>query len=127
MKLVVFRAVVRDDAATLEDILSKVPISTWRDWKNKGGKDLLMLSEERGSSAAYSVIAKALGILKERRRDSFEEREAVWVMLAGEVQPRRATVLEDTSDQAQDIFVEFWEGDDPPARMDRDVVFKSCN
>lgn len=128
LKLAAFRAVVKDDTATLGEILdSKVPLSIWRRWENKVGKDLLMLSEERGSTAAYSMIAKALGILKERRRDSFEEREAVWVMLAGEVQPMRATVLEDTPEEAQDVFVEFWEGCDPPARVVRDIVFKITN
>merc|ERR1711957_875259 len=57
---------------------SKVPKEVWGEWKNKAGKDLLSLSEERGSTAAYSYMAKALGLIKDRKRDSYEEREAVW-------------------------------------------------
>lgn len=123
-----FRAVVQDDVATLADIIvSKVTMDIWRHWINRGGKDLLTLAEERGSSGAYSMLAKALGILKERRRCSFEEREAVWVMCAGEVQPRRATVLEDTTEDAATVFLEFWDSDEPALRLDRDSVLKSFN
>lgn len=122
-----FRAVVKDDTAALADVVtSRVPKSVWSTWQNKAGKDLLTLSEERGASGAYSLLAKALGLLKEQKRDSFEEREAVWVLFTGEVQPRRATVLEDTSAEAEDVFLEFWDGEEPASRIDRSFVLKSC-
>merc|ERR1712194_304741 len=120
-----FRAVVQDDTLALSAVLdSKVPIEVWREWKNKAGKDLLSLSEERGSTAAYSWMAKALGLIKDRKRDSYEEREAVWVLLTGDVQPRRATVLEDTPEEADQIQLEFWDGYEPPSNIHRDFVFK---
>jgi len=122
-----FRAVVKDDTASLAAvIIDRVPTSTWSAWKNKAGKDLLTLSEERGSSAAYSLLAKALGLLKERKRESFEEREAVWVLFTGEVQPRRATVLEDTPADADEILLEFWDGNDAASHIDRSFVLKAC-
>lgn len=119
-----FRAVVKDDTATLIVTLDDVPVDTWSAWQNKAGKDLLTLSEERGSSRAYSVLARALGLLKDRHRDAFEEREAVWVLSHGEVQPRRATVVEETPPEVDTIFLEFWDGDEPPIRIDRSMVFK---
>jgi len=122
-----FRSVVKDDTASLaEVIIDRVPVSIWSAWKNKAGKDLLTLSEERGSSAAYSLLAKALGLLKERKRESYEEREAVWVLFTGEVQPRRATVLEDTPAEADEILLEFWDGDEPASHIDRSYVLKAC-
>jgi len=123
-----FRAVVKDDTQALaEVIVDRVPCSVWSLWENKAGKDLLTLSEERGSSAAYSLLAKALGLLKERKRETFEEREAVWVLLNGEVQPRRATVLEDTPEEVDEVLLEYWEGDAPACRIDRSLVLKACN
>jgi len=118
------KAVARDDAEELEAVLTAVPVSTWASWSNKAGKDFLTLSQERGSSCAYSMLAKALGMLKEMKRDPFEERESIWVFLNGDVQPRRATVLEDTPEDYEDILVEYWDGDDPPVRVDRCMVRK---
>merc|ERR1712129_361038 len=81
LKTKAFRAVVKDDTSTLAEVISeRVPLSIWKRWENKGGKDLLTLSEERGSKASYSMLAKALGLLIGRRRESYEEREAVWVL-----------------------------------------------
>lgn len=122
-----FRAVVKDDTKALAEVIyGLVPLTMWRRWENKGGKDLLTLSEERGSKAAYSMLAKALGLLKERKRESYEEREAVWVFFGGDVQPRRATVMEDTAADADEIFLEFWDGDEPPMRIGRDFVLKAA-
>lgn len=73
-----------------------VPADVWSAWRNKAGKDLVALSEERGSSAAYAVLARASGIVQERRHVPLEEGDAVWVLANGELQPRRATVKEDT-------------------------------
>jgi len=97
-------------------------VNTWSRWENRAGKDLLTLSQERGSSCAYSVLAKALGMMKEMKREAYEERETVWVFLHGEVQPRRATVLEDTPEEADDILVEYWDGDAPPEHVQRCMV-----
>jgi len=123
-----FRSVVKDDTGSLaEVIMDRVPRSVWEGWRNKAGKDLLTLSEERGSCAAYSMLAKALGLLKERKRETFEDREAVWVFYDGEVQPRQATVLEDTPTDAEEVFVQFWTGDEPFTRVERSLVFKASN
>merc|ERR1719189_2355649 len=125
LRLTAFRAVVKDDTTTLaNELLSCVKVDVWREWVNRAGKDLLTLSEERGSVAAYSMLAKALGLLQERKRDAYEERETVWVMYAGEVQPLRATVLEDTPEEAEEILLEFWEGDEPAKMVHRDFVLK---
>jgi len=110
---------------TLADILAKVSSDTWSTWQNKAAKDLLTLAQERRSPASYSMMAKELGILQERKSDSFEERETVWVLLPGEVQARHATVLEDTSADAMEVLVEFWDRDGPPAKVNKAIVMKS--
>lgn len=113
------RAVVQDDCETLMEVLQQTPSDVMSRWQNKAGKDLLTLSEERGSTCAYSLIAKALGMMKEMKRDSFEERESVWVFVRGEVQPRRATVLEDTPEESDDVLLEYWDDDSPAERVER--------
>lgn len=117
-------AVVRDDADALQAVLDKVEVDMWSNWKNKAGKDLLTLSQERGSPMSYSVLAKALGLVTEAKRDTFEERETVWVFFPGEVQPMRATVLEDTPEEAEEIHVELWEGDPGSKMVKRCLVRK---
>lgn len=129
LKVQAFRSVVKDDTSTLTDVLGRLPRDAWAAWQNKAGKDLLTLSQERGSSCAYSVLARALGLLEDMKRESFEERETVWVFLQGEVQPRRATVLEESpapegDPEIDDILVEFWEGDGGPERLARCMLCK---
>eukprot|EP00401_Gymnodinium_catenatum_P036252 CAMPEP_0117594656 /NCGR_PEP_ID=MMETSP0784-20121206/73325_1 /TAXON_ID=39447 /ORGANISM="" /LENGTH=730 /DNA_ID=CAMNT_0005396745 /DNA_START=99 /DNA_END=2291 /DNA_ORIENTATION=- len=124
LKSAALRLVVRDDAAGLVELLRPIPSAIWSKWENKAGKDLLTLSQERGSTTSYSVLAKALGILTEQKRDAFEDREAVWVFLPGEVQPQRATVCEDTPADKDTVLIEYWEGDDPPMEIDRAMVRK---
>lgn len=124
LKTPAFRAVCQDDTTKLAEILETVPREIWESWENKAGKNLLSLALERGSSAAYAVMERALGNLQERTWPSFEEREDVWVMLPGEVQPRRATVMEDTPSEAPDVLVEFWDGDDPASRVEHSLVTK---
>jgi hypothetical protein len=119
------RAVAQDDIYMLEEVLGVVHKDVWERWQNKAGKDLLTLSQERGSNSAYSLLARSLGILKEQLREAFEEREAVWVFEVGEVQPRRATVLEDTPAEEDSVYVEFWDGDEDPVRVDRCLVRKT--
>eukprot|EP00928_Gymnodinium_smaydae_P036114 TRINITY_DN2528_c0_g1_i1.p1 TRINITY_DN2528_c0_g1~~TRINITY_DN2528_c0_g1_i1.p1 ORF type:complete len:773 (+),score=236.64 TRINITY_DN2528_c0_g1_i1:45-2321(+) len=118
------RATVQDDPEKLQEVLDHVRVEVWSRWQNKAGKDLLTLAQERGSSLAYSMLAKAMGLVREQKRDAFEEREAVWVFLPGEVQPRRATVLQDTPDTADLIKLEYWDGDDPEQELDRAMVRK---
>jgi hypothetical protein len=124
IKMQAFRAVAQDDTESLADVLVSVHQDIWTKWQNKASKDLLTLSTERGSSGAYSMLARELGMLKETVRDTFEERESVWVFEPGEVQPRRATVLEDTSTEPDDVLVEFWDGDEPASRIDRCLIHK---
>jgi len=120
-----FRAVVRDDTEKLGEIIQKVPQHVWSCWHNKAGKDLLALAQERGSSGSQSMVAKALGLVQERKRESFEERETVWVLFPGEVQARHATVLEDVPETAEDVLLELWDCDDPPTRVNRGIVLKA--
>jgi len=124
LKAKALRAVVQDDCAALSEVLDCVALGIWSRWQNKAGKDLITLSEERGSSSAYSELAKALGLVKEVKREAFEERDTIWVFVAGNVQPKRATVLEDTPEEVDEILVEYWDGDDPPERVDRCRVRK---
>jgi hypothetical protein len=119
------RAVVADDVRALEEIFDRLPVEAWSKWKNKAGKDLLTLSQERGSTLAYSLLARRLGLLKELKQEGFEEREDVWVLIHGELQPRRATVCEDTAEDAQEVLVEFWDGYEPATRVDRCMVMKT--
>jgi hypothetical protein len=117
------RAVVQNDPVVIVQVLDAVHVDIWARWENKAGKDLLTLSLERGSTDVYPVLAKALGLLKEQKREVFEERETVWVMFNGEVQPHRATVIEDTPEEEDEILVEFW--DDPPETPPKKV--HRCN
>lgn len=120
-----FRAAVQDDVQSLGAVLEVVPTEVWRLWENKAGKDLLTLSTERGSTNAYALLAENLGLLRERKRETFEEREAVWVLVAGEVLARRATVLEDTPEDVEDVLLEYWDDDKPAERVQRCCVLKA--
>ncbi|CAK9048988.1 Hypothetical protein SCF082_LOCUS27209, partial [Durusdinium trenchii] len=133
LKAQALRAVVQDDCPSLAKVLKEVRRSVWSRWQNRAGKDLLTLSQERGSSMVYSMLAKSLGMVKEVKRESYEERqekdkeeeeeeETVWVFANGDIQPRRATVLEDTPEESDDVLLEFWDGDDPPERVERCLV-----
>lgn len=124
-KLKAFRAVVADDEETLRAIITTVPKETWEAWKNKGGQDLIEVAHERGKANSYAVLAKELNMLREQTRHTFEEREAVWVYEEDAVQPRQATVLEDTPAEVDTILVEFWDGYEPASRIERCRVMKS--
>lgn len=121
-----FKAVVGNDFEAIVTFLDAVDVEIWAPWQNKAGKDLLTLSLERGSKDVYPELAKARGILKEQRREAYEEREPVWVFFRDEVQPRRATVAEETGEEADEILVEFWddEADAPAQRVSRCSVRK---
>lgn len=118
------RAAAQDDTVTLTEIIESFPVEVWSKWENKAGKDLLTLSQERGSVIVYSQLAKALGIVKELKRESFMEREAVWIYRRGDVQPKRATVLADTPENAEMVSIEYWDGDEPATVVDKCSVRK---
>eukprot|EP00931_Biecheleriopsis_adriatica_P122022 TRINITY_DN9704_c0_g1_i1.p1 TRINITY_DN9704_c0_g1~~TRINITY_DN9704_c0_g1_i1.p1 ORF type:complete len:727 (-),score=186.97 TRINITY_DN9704_c0_g1_i1:216-2396(-) len=122
LKAQALRAVVQDDCDSLLEVLTRARKDVWSRWENKAGKDLLTLSQERGSSSVYSLLAKSLGMVKEVKREAYEERQTVWVFVNGDVQPRRATVLEDTPEEADEVLVEYWDGDEPPQQVDRCMV-----
>jgi len=124
LKARALRAVAQDDCASLCEVLERTPTEVLSRWQNKAGKDLLTLSQERGSAMAYSVLTRALGLLKEFKREAFQDREDVWVFLQGEVQPRRATVVEDTPEEADLVLIEYWDGDDPCEHVERCLVRK---
>lgn len=117
-----FRAVVQDDAALLCTLLAEVPIEVWSSWRNKADKDLLSLSQERGAAAAYALLARLLGVIQERHHSELEDGEAVWVFVSGEVQPRRATVLEGGEDG---VVVEYWDDASEATRVPRASIAKS--
>jgi len=118
------RAVVQDDVVSLRSVLSNVQQAEWTAWQNKAGKDLITLAQERGSSGAYAELAKQLGLLQEMQMEDFHESEAVWVFLPGDVQPRRATVLESTAPTAEDVQIEYWDGEEPPTTVQRCLIRK---
>lgn len=124
LKTKAMRAVVQDDPATLEEVFALVREDIWSSWANKAGKTLLLLSEERGSSLAYGATAKALGLVQEIMRDFFEEREDVWIYLPDDVAPRRATVMQDTPEEDEQILIEYWDGEEKPHHVARAMVRK---
>jgi len=126
LKKKAFRCCVQNKAEDLEEVLDTPGLSqkVWEAWTNKGGKDLLTLCEERGSSDAQAALLKAMGLVEELKRDAFEEREDVWVYLQGDVQPRRATVMEDTSEEPDEILIEYWDGFEDASYVARACVRK---
>ena len=56
LKTSAFRAVAQDKPDALKSMLEQVPSDLWSEWRNKAGKDLLSLAQERGSSEAYSCL-----------------------------------------------------------------------
>lgn len=119
LKARALRAVVQDDGVALAEVLEATTIDVVAGWHNRAGTDLLTLCEERKSAHAYSVLAKALGMVREMKREQYEERETVWVYIQGDVQPKRATVLEETPEESDTVLIEYWDGDAPPERVER--------
>lgn len=112
LKAKAFRAATQDDCESLALVLEQVPVEVWSKWENKAGDDLLTLSQTRSAADTYSMLAKALGITREMKRESLNEGDTVWVFLKGEVQARQATIKEDTPDEADMVKLEFWDGGD---------------
>merc|ERR1712137_931566 len=76
-----FRAAAQDDCGTLNEIIESISIAIWSKWENRAGKTLLTLSEERRSPSVHLRLAKAFGIAKQLKRESFEVGECVWVYI----------------------------------------------
>merc|ERR1719424_1881559 len=127
LKMKAFRAVVQDDTGSLDEVLVALPVAAWSEWQNKAGKTLLALSEERGSSLACAALMRALGMVRERKRESFTDGESVWVLEPGEVQPRRATVREAASSSAENVLLEFWDDYCDAAYVPHCKIMKSCS
>lgn len=122
MKAQAFRAVAADDPTVLLELLETLHIDVVSNWQNKAGTDLLTLSEERKSAHAYLVLARAQGKLKDMKRQELKERDNVWVFVKGDVQAKRATVLEDTPEEADMVLLEFWDGELPQEYVDRSQI-----
>merc|ERR1712137_391607 len=120
-----FRAAAQNDLGTLNEIIESVSIDTWSKWENRAGKTLLTLSEERRSTNVHSQLARALGIVRQSKCESFEEGETVWVYIEGDVQPKRATVLADTLDGTDVVPIEYWDGNEPATCVDRCTIHKT--
>jgi hypothetical protein len=129
-KKAAFRAAARNDIGKLGKVLDTVPVDIWKEWTNGAGEDLLSLSLKRDSSHAYALLAKALGLIEERKCVPFEERETVWVLMNGQILARQATVVEawpnpdDVPEDADKILLEFWDDDQPPIRVESCCVLK---
>merc|ERR1712151_1007831 len=63
-KDIAFRAIVKDDAAALEEVLASVPVDEWCNWKNKGRQSLASMAEHLNglSSSCYTLLAGKLGL-----------------------------------------------------------------
>lgn len=55
-----FRAVAQDDMETLGAILAATPPDSWSQWKNKAGKTLLGMSQERGCQGSSTMLKKTM-------------------------------------------------------------------
>lgn len=124
LKARAFRAVVRNEEAELAAVIAEVPLDVWSTWTNKAGVCLLQLAEERRSAEAHTLLATALGLVSEIYREVFEDRESVWIFMRGDVQARRATVLQDTPAEADVVLVEFWDDGAEAQRVPRCQVRK---
>jgi len=117
--------VVKDDTKELNNIFNNLSQDVWSSWHNRAGKNLLTLAQERRAAGSYALIGRALGLLQERKREAFEERETVWVLCPGKVQARHGTVVEDApADGDTELLIEFWDRPGPPQKVPCDVSSK---
>lgn len=88
-----FRAIVKDNQISLEEVLNLVPRRTWSRWENRAGADLLELSEERKSWECNFLLSKYLGMVKEAPADEeFQASASKDVEEAQEVQSGTQTL-----------------------------------
>mmetsp|Transcript_18975 Transcript_18975/g.40836 ORF Transcript_18975/g.40836 Transcript_18975/m.40836 type:complete len:493 (-) Transcript_18975:48-1526(-) len=115
-------AVLNNDGSALQEVLSRTDIDRVRSWKNAAGEGLLALSESRHKPEMYAILARAFGMVEERKPQAFEERQDVWVYTQGEVQPKRATILEDSPEEEDHVHIEYWDGDGDPEWIEKSRV-----
>jgi len=125
LKTEAFRACARGDAEKLAEVLEQLPTHhIWVKWRNKAGKDLEELCQERGEKCegALRVIYKASGREQTVVREYYEEGTYIWVHLKGDVQAKQATVMQDTPEEDDYILIQYWIGYDEPEYVDRSMV-----
>lgn len=99
-----FRAVVKDNQISLEEVLNLVPRRTWSRWENRAGADLLELSEERKSWECNFLLSKYLGMVKEAPADEeFQASASKDVEEAQEVQSGTQTPPSQIGNKALDL------------------------
>lgn len=94
-RLAAFRLVVKDDVRGLEALLLRCSVSpfVWAAWRNKGGKSLLHLAEERESHEVYTWLSLAAGRVQFLLPERTAVGDAVWVFTPASLQPRQAKVV----------------------------------
>lgn len=114
-----FKYVMRDDELALEESLRGVSPFVWGRWKNKGGKSLLELADERGKPKCYTWLALASGKVQFLQPEQFAAGDSVWVFSQASLQPRPARV-EEADDEAcappGHVRVAFWDEDSSVTR-----------
>jgi len=107
-----FKFVMQDDPLLLEESLRGVSPFVWSQWRNKGGKSLLELADERGKQECYTWLALASGKVQFLQPEQFAAGDSVWVFSHDSLQPRPARV-EETDDEADappgHVRVAFWD------------------
>jgi hypothetical protein len=114
-----FRLVVQDDAQKLQQHLRACKVSplVWAAWRNRGGKTLLQLAEERERNNVYTWMVLAAGRVQFLAPEKVSPGDAVWVFTPGCLQPRQAAVVgaderkQDMHDAESHVEVAFWDED----------------
>lgn len=117
-----FRLVVQDDAQKLQQHLRACKVSplVWAAWRNRGGKTLLQLAEERERNNVYTWMVLAAGRVQFLAPEKVLPGDAVWVFTPGCLQPRQAAVVGPADEMRPNAYdaelhveVAFWdeEGD----------------
>merc|ERR1711908_248191 len=88
-----FKLLMKDDVEGLEKFLEPYGPENWEQWKNKGGKSLLDMAEERSKENCHSFLLKALDRVSSLAAEDIDEGDAVWVFEPGELQPHKATCV----------------------------------
>merc|ERR1719456_121043 len=105
-----FRCVVKDDAVELAKCLKYCSPFVWMERKNAGGKTMLEVSQERGSSATEMWLMFGCGMVTDLpKMEKLAEGESVWVLEENSVQPRPAKVI---ATQRKMVVVGFWDAKD---------------
>jgi len=103
-----FKLLMQDNVEGLEEFLEPYGVENWSHWRNKGGKSLLEMAEERSKEHCHSFLLKALDRVTTLAAEDIETGDAVWVFEPGELQPHKATAVEFSPDF---IVVTYWDSD----------------